>query len=222
MRERVPTLAEQLRELSEECPWLDPGEQGEALQIHQFPTFVILRLATMARNHLTRRYLDPYGITLPEWRLLALLARFGTMRFSEVTAGSSMDKGQVSRTLKAIHGKGLVRLDALASVERSRNAAISPRIQVVISPKGRSLFNRILPIAQAQQAKVLEALTLEERRMFYAASLRILQALQDLGQEDPGERLDEDEEAAESEAEEEEAEALAQAGLQPAPVEEEA
>ena len=179
-RERVPTAEEQNQEMPETCPWLDPGERGEKLEIHDFPTFLILRLATVTKNKLSRRYLDPFGISMPEWRLLALLARFGTRLFSEVTAGSSMDKGQVSRTLKAIHKKGLVKLNALNAAEKPRSSAISPRIQVVISPKGRALFNRILPVARAHQRQLIAMLTPEERTVFHAVSLRLLKQAPDL------------------------------------------
>ena len=96
------------------------------------------------------------------------------MLFSEVTAGSSMDKGQVSRTLKSIHRKGLVRLNALNAGDRPRGSAISPRIQVAISPKGRALFNRILPVARAHQLKLIQIMTPEERAVFHSVALRLL------------------------------------------------
>jgi DNA-binding MarR family transcriptional regulator len=184
-RDPVPTPQEQHLELAEACPWLDPGDRGERLEIHDFPTFLILRLATVTKNNLSRRYLDPFGITMPEWRLIALLARFGTRLFSEVTAGSSMDKGQVSRTLKAIHKKGLVRLNALNASDRPRSSAISPRIQVVISPKGRALFNRILPVARAHQQRLIEMLTPEERTVFHRVTLRLLKQAPSLRDDDP-------------------------------------
>ena len=184
-REPVPTPQEQNFDLPDSCPWLDPGEKGEKLEIHDFPTFMILRLATATKNNLSRRYLDPFGISMPEWRLLALLARFGTRLFSEVTTGSSMDKGQVSRTLRAIHKKGLVKLNALSSTERPRSSAISPRIQVVISPKGRALFNRILPVARAHQNQIIGQLTPEERVVFHRVALRLLKQGPDLRDDDP-------------------------------------
>lgn len=182
-RARVVSVAEQVDELPVECPWLDPGEQGENLQIQDFPTFLIMRLANTAKSGLTRRYLDPFGISLPEWRLLALVARFSVLTFGEVTAGSSMDKGQVSRTLKAIHRKGLVKLSAFAATGKGRAAAISPRIEVTISPKGKALFQRILPIARAHQLKLINLLTQEERKVFHSVARRLLQRVPYLDEE---------------------------------------
>lgn len=177
---RVPSPAEQHATLMDRCPWLDPGKEGENLDIHEFPTFMVLRLATMTKNTLTRRYLDPYGISLPEWRLLALVARYDSLLFSEITTGSSMDKGQVSRTLKSIHQKGLVELDSIQSDDKPRSSSISPRLQVSISAKGRALFNRILPASRAWQARLLDSMTPEERQVFHAVSLRLLRQIPEM------------------------------------------
>jgi DNA-binding MarR family transcriptional regulator len=174
-RPRVVPAAEQAAELPVECPWLDPGEQGENLQIQDFPTFLILRLANATKGGITRRYLDPFGISLPEWRLLALIARYTKLSFSEVTAGSSMDKGQVSRTLQSIHRKGLVKLNSVTAAERPRSSAISPRIEVSITPKGKSLFQKILPIARQHQLRLINLLSVEERKVFHSVARRLLQ-----------------------------------------------
>lgn len=180
MRARVPSPAEQHDAMANGCPWLDPGEQGEKLEVHEFPTFMVLRLATLTKNTLTRRYLDPFGISLPEWRLLALVARYDSLLFSEITTGSSMDKGQVSRTLKAIHRKGLVSLDAVPSDDKPRSSSISPRLQVAISPKGRALFNRILPASRSWQARLIDSMSLEERKVFHAVALRLLKDIPEM------------------------------------------
>jgi DNA-binding MarR family transcriptional regulator len=181
MKARVPSPAEQHETLTHGCPWLDPGEQGEKLEVHEFPTFMVLRLATLTKNTLTRRYLDPFGISLPEWRLLALVARYDSLLFSEITTGSSMDKGQVSRTLKSIHRKGLVSLDAVPSDDnKPRSTSISPRLQVAISPKGRALFNRILPASRSWQARLIDSMSAEERQVFHSVALRLLREIPEM------------------------------------------
>ena len=180
MKARVPSPAEQHESMAGSCPWLDPGEQGEKLEVHEFPTFMVLRLATLTKNTLTHRYLSPHGISLPEWRLLALVARYDSLLFREMTTGSSMDKGQVSRTLKAIHAKGLVQLDAIPAGERPRNAALSPRLRVSISPQGRALFERILPVSRAWQARLLDSLDANERKVFHSVLLRLLREVPEM------------------------------------------
>ena len=98
---------------SPRCPGSTCRRTGSNLNVEDFLTFRITRLSNALRTHLTKRYLEEFGLSLPEWRLLALVARFAPMRFSEVTSRSSMDKGQVSRTLRVDGEEGLTNMKTL-------------------------------------------------------------------------------------------------------------
>src|SRR5580658_7066378 len=88
-------------------PWSDVGG-GSHLHIGHFLTFQLIRLANAAKSNVTRRYLADFGLSLPEWRLLAMTIRFQPVRFSELVANSSMDKGQASRTLHGMIKRGYI------------------------------------------------------------------------------------------------------------------
>ena len=159
------------------CPWLEPGPLGENLRVEDFPTFILLRLANSAKVHLTRRYLDQFGISLPEWRLLALTARFSPLPFGEVALRSSMDKGQVSRTLQIIRRKGLVRINAVNATKRPRGGTTAPRIEVFVTPKGRALCQKIVPVARKHQMRLLALMSTKERQIFYSVCRRMMEQL---------------------------------------------
>ena len=76
------------------CPWLKLPRSGSGLNVEDFLTFRMNRLSNALRTNLTKAYLEEFELSLPEWRLLALVARFSPLRFSEVTARSAMDKGR--------------------------------------------------------------------------------------------------------------------------------
>lgn len=176
-KSRVLPADQQPSQFPDECPWLEPGPHGERLQIQDFPTFLLMRLATATRGTITLRYLRPHGITLPEWRLLTLLARYQTLQFGEVTAGSSMDKGQVSRTLQAIHAKGLVRLSAAPVQPGARRSPLSPRVEVAITPAGLALFEAILPEARRMQMQLIDMMDAQERAVLHRVMCRMLRQL---------------------------------------------
>ncbi|MEP7311845.1 MAG: MarR family winged helix-turn-helix transcriptional regulator [Pseudomonadota bacterium] len=159
------------------CPWIDPGPEGENLRVEDFPTFILLRLATAAKVHITRRYLDQFGVSLPEWRLLALVARFSPLPFGEVALRSSMDKGQVSRTLQVIRRKGFVRVNAVNSSKRPRSGSTAPRIEVFVTPKGRALCQKIVPVARKQQMRLLMLMSPKERQTFYSVARRMMELM---------------------------------------------
>jgi len=163
-------------------PWRDPGPGGENLEVESFPSFLILRLATLIKNNLTRRYLAPFGLSMPEWRLLGLVTRASPMPFSEVTAGSGMDKGQVGRTLHTIHSKGLVRINAVtsgsrAAVRRGSGTLVAPRIEVSVTAKGRALYQRVIPAARETQLRILDMMSPDERDVLYTVARRLHEQL---------------------------------------------
>lgn len=151
-------------------PWADPGASGERLEVSDFMTFHLLGLSALSRNCVTRVYLAPHGVTLPEWRLLATAVKFSPVPVSEIIAMTSMDKGQVSRTLKATQRKGLVHVQvARGSGQKSVKKAGVSRLLVLVTPAGRAMFQKILPEAQRCQYSLIRLLTQEERYVFLKA-----------------------------------------------------
>jgi DNA-binding MarR family transcriptional regulator len=161
--------------------WADLGLDGERLSVPNFPAFHIIRLAALTKNHLTRPYLDQFGLSLPEWRLLSLLATHAAMPFSEVTTKTFMDKGQVSRTLRSVHKKGYVAIESGAGERKVAASGVSPRVIISISPEGKALFERILPIARKQQMRLINLMSLEERTVFLDVVQRLQQFMIGLG-----------------------------------------
>ncbi|MEO7775574.1 MAG: MarR family winged helix-turn-helix transcriptional regulator [Steroidobacteraceae bacterium] len=157
-------------------PWLDPGVDGRNLRVEDFPTFLLWRLANVAKSNVTKKYLERFKLNLPEWRLLAMVTMYSPMPFGEVTARSSMDKGQVSRTLHTISARGLVFVQPVGG-KKSRNSSTSPRIEVSVTAKGKALHRRIVPVAQYHQMKLLTLMTERERQVYYTVTRRLLDAI---------------------------------------------
>ncbi|MGH8175144.1 MAG: MarR family winged helix-turn-helix transcriptional regulator [Steroidobacter sp.] len=148
-------------------PWLAPAANGSNLNVEDFLTFRITRLSNALRTNLTKRYLEEFDLSLPEWRLLALIARFAPMRFSEVTSRSSMDKGQVSRTLRIMEKRGLTKLKVIRPRgSRSADALAAP-VMVSIAAKGKALYSAVLPVARRRQAEILLTLSEKDRVTLY-------------------------------------------------------
>lgn len=150
------------------CPWLKLAPNGSNLNVEDFLTFRITRLSNALRTNLTKRYLEEFDLSLPEWRLLALLARFAPMRFSEVTTRSSMDKGQVSRTLRAMAKRGLTKMKVIRERGSRSSEALAAPVMVSITPKGVALYRAVLPVARKRQAEMLVTLNERERLALYS------------------------------------------------------
>lgn len=157
--------------------WNDPGSEGANLRINEFLTFHLLRLASVAKASVSREYLDPAGLSVPEWRLLATVANYSPLPFSDITTMTTMDKGQVSRTLRSAQGKGLVTTELVPADRRSAAEGLASssisRVVVSITPTGRELYSRVMPVAQRYQAGLIGLMNAEERKVMLDVLQRV-------------------------------------------------
>ncbi len=142
-------------------PWRAPGRHGENLAVQDFPTFLLERVASLARRKLTKQYLDRWDMSMPEWRVTNIVARDSPTSFSAVAQLSTMDKAQISLTLRSIAARGWIVMPPNGSGRRAARA-------ITITPRGRAIIAKILPDARRAQMRLLERLSTEERRQFHA------------------------------------------------------
>ncbi len=165
-------------------PWSDIGERGTSLQFGHFLTFQLIRLANAAKSNVTRRYLADFGLSVPEWRLLAMTTRFQPVRFSELVANSSMDKGQASRTLQGMIKRGYIATKAPTPGTRKAGDTAAVPVILTVTAKGRALYKSVLPVAQRNQAKLLQKLTRDERKVLYVILSKLFSYIGQGGAED--------------------------------------
>ena len=158
-------------------PWSDVGDHGSHLHIGHFLTFQLIRLANAAKSNVTRRYLADFGLSVPEWRLLAMTIRFQPVRFSELVANSSMDKGQASRTLHGMIKRGYIASKSTAPGSRKAGDTAAVPVILTVTRKGRSLYKAVLPVAQRNQARLLQKLTRDERRTLYSVLSKLFSVI---------------------------------------------
>ncbi|MDM0078946.1 MarR family transcriptional regulator [Variovorax sp. J2P1-59] len=111
------------------------------------------------------RYLDEFELNAPQWRVLAVLSAYTPIPFSELVKLTMSDKALVSRTLRALTEKGLAQVKA----DPDHGKKLVCRITI----KGRALYKRVLPKAQAAQANILGLLECEERVALHATLIKL-------------------------------------------------
>jgi DNA-binding MarR family transcriptional regulator len=95
-------------------------------------------------------YRREFGITIPEWRVLAHLSQEGDISVRDIEARVAMEKSKVSRVA--------TRLEAAGYVEKRLNAGDRRLLSLSLTPKGRELMARIVPVALSYQARLIERL----------------------------------------------------------------
>jgi len=95
------------------------------------------------------------GITLPEARLIAAVGSFGPFSVMELARHANLDKSQASRAADALMQRGLMRRDA--SEQDGRLVLVS------LTPDGRALYRRVMPIARKLNVDFFACLDERER-----------------------------------------------------------
>ena len=120
--------------------------------------FVPYRLSVLSNtvsDAIAALYRDRFGLTIPEWRCMAVLFRFAPLSAGEVAARTAMDKVQVSRAIAALVGRGL----ALQAIDRDDRR----RSRLALSAAGRRMHDEIVPLARSAEARLLDGLDARER-----------------------------------------------------------
>ena len=125
--------------------------------------FLPYRLSVVT-NHASRlfarRYSAAHGLSVPEWRVLAVVGRFGGLSATGVVERTAMDKVKVSRAVRALLDRGLL--------ARQEDAADRRVQRLAMTAAGRALHAAIVPEAKALEAELLAALAPAERQALHA------------------------------------------------------
>lgn len=97
------------------------------------------------------RYEAEFGLSIPEWRVMAILGEGEPLLTQAVIARTGMDRVKVSRAVIRLAEKGLVSRTPHPEDQRAQVLRLSAR--------GAALYRRIVPRAHALQAELAAALT---------------------------------------------------------------
>jgi len=106
-----------------------------------------------------------YDVSPPEWRVLLTLAQHPEASANEITAAWAMEKMAVSRAVR--------RLERLGRIRRQVDGADRRRYALILTPEGRRLYRRILPMANARYREITAVLTHAERAMLRRALAKL-------------------------------------------------
>lgn len=144
------------------------------LKLDEFLPYCLSNLSKRISNALAATYQSEFGIAIPEWRVIAILGGDKKLTSSEICQLSVMYKSKVSRAVKSLRGKGLLREQGDAQDGRTKH--------VFLSKKGISLYRNIVPKAQQWEASLLDILEAREYRDLMNIMKKLNRQLDDLRQ----------------------------------------
>lgn len=122
--------------------------------LERFFPYRLSVLNEQVSRSLAALYSERFDLTPPEWRAMAVLARFQPLSAAGVCARTNMDKVRVTRAI--------ARMIASDLVWREEDSSDRRFVSLRLTDKGRTVYDQILPLVRAREAEILATLTPQE------------------------------------------------------------
>ncbi len=130
------------------------------LDLDHFLPYRLSILSNRASDAIARHYSDRFGLSIPEWRVMAVLGQISNsapgLSARDVALKTAMDKVQVSRAVAS--------LVEARRVKRDGDEADGRVTRLSLTSRGRAIYDEVVPLALHLEAVFLAALTPEERK----------------------------------------------------------
>jgi DNA-binding MarR family transcriptional regulator len=140
---------------------------SDDLILEKFMPYRLARLSSTVSTTIARAYDKEFGLSIPEWRVIAILGRFPGLSAVEVAEQTFLDKVAVSRAVTKLIKSG--RIDRqFADADRRRSI-------LNLSDKGREVHDGVAKLALKFEDDLLDGLNAAEIEQFNAVTDKLLE-----------------------------------------------
>jgi len=128
-----------------------------AFDLDAFLPYRLAKLASRVSRGFAQEYGARFGLSIPEWRVMAHLSQSASVSVRELHLKADLEKSKASRAA--------ARLEAAGLVVKKINEADRRLIELSLSAKGEEMMAELRPLALSYEADVLSSLSPEDRKM---------------------------------------------------------
>ncbi len=131
-------------------------KQQQALELEGFLPYRLSLLSNTVSSTIASVYQDKFGISMVQWRIMAVLAEYPGSSADDVCQRTKMEKSVVSRAVARLLERYLINREFDQSDKRCSI--------LKLSSTGQSVYAEVMPITESFEEKLLVALSTEERK----------------------------------------------------------
>lgn len=135
------------------------------LVLDQFLPYRLSVTSNLVSDRIARTYVSLFGLTIPEWRLIAVIAEVEAVTQADIGERTRMDKVTVSRAAIALVERGLL--------ARAPNPGDKRSHHLSLTPSGRDLYASVAPKALELERTIFSRFSEKELGDFVAMLRRI-------------------------------------------------
>jgi DNA-binding MarR family transcriptional regulator len=127
----------------------------QKLHLEKFLPYRLSVLSNTVSSAIAAAYFANFGLSIPEWRVMAILAANPGLSAAEVTARTAMDKVAVSRAVATLLAAGRLRRTTVPADRR--------RTHLALTPAGAGVYSRVVPMALEYERRLVAPLSHRDR-----------------------------------------------------------
>jgi DNA-binding MarR family transcriptional regulator len=127
-------------------------------------------------QRIAQEYRNRWGLSVPEWRVMAVLGDSGAHTQRELTTMTIMDKVAVNRACKVLEERGLA--------VRKPNAQDGRSHLLELTAAGQAMHGQIMPLALEMERRLFTTFTDDEIEGFRSLLGRLREEIDDLDADD--------------------------------------
>lgn len=132
------------------------ADKTQRLQLDRYLPFRLSILSNTVSGAIARQYAEGHGLSVADWRVMAVLGLTQPLTQKEICARTRMDKVQVSRAVS--------RLLDIGFVVRVVDDADRRRAHLRLSPRGEAVYTEVAPATLEWETRLLAEFSDDERR----------------------------------------------------------
>jgi len=133
----------------------EKSRKAEDFELEQFLPYRLSLLSNTVSEGIAQIYQRNHNLSIPEWRIMAVLGRYSDLTASQLCERTVMDKVTVSRAVNSLLEKQYVQRITDPADRRKRQLWVT-------RGKGRDLLNEVIPFALEYQAGLMDGLSEKE------------------------------------------------------------
>jgi len=148
-----------------------PSEPA-SIDLERFLPYRLSVLSNVVSSAIADAYRRRFGLSIPEWRVIAVLSRHPGISAAEVAELTRMDEVAVSRAVSRLLRAG--RIARTVAADDRRRSVLS------VSDAGRAVYREVAPLALRLERDLLDGLTSAQRETLDRVIDRLLRRAESL------------------------------------------
>lgn len=149
---------------------------SKSSSLAEFLPYQLSITSNAVSGRIALEYRQRFGLSVPEWRIMAVLGDSGPRTQRQLTRLTLMDKVAVNRACKVLEERGLA--------ARQPNAQDGRSHLLQLTDSGTAMRNQIMPLALEMERRLFSSLSADELEQFRTLLARVRDAVGDLDADD--------------------------------------